>query len=53
VSDYDGRLIARGQDLPDRGDILVQPRSVRTRQLTRLAAAGQGGRLAGDAPLGQ
>src|SRR6476646_2339749 len=53
VGDYDGRLIARGQDLPDRGDILGQPGSLRTRRLTSLATAGQGGRLAGDAALVQ
>ena len=53
VGDYDGRLFARGQDLPDRGDILGQPGSLRTRRLTRLATAGQDGRVAGDSPLGQ
>jgi hypothetical protein len=53
VGDHHGRLIARDQDLPDRGDILGQPGSLRTRPLTRLATAGQNGRLAGDAQLGQ
>ena len=37
----------------DRGDVLGEPGSVRTRRLTGLAAAGQGRRLAGDASLGQ
>ena len=53
MGDHDGRLVARRQHVPDRGDVLGQPRSSRTGRLTRLAAARQGGRLAGDAPLGQ
>src|ERR1019366_2771558 len=53
MGDHDGWLVTRSQYLPDRSDILGQPRSSRTRRLTRLAAARQGGRLAGDAPLGQ
>ena len=53
VGDHDGRLIARRQHFPDRGDVLDQPRSLRTGRLTRLAAARQGGRLAGDVPLGE
>ncbi len=53
MGDHDGWLFTRSQYLPDRGDILGQPRSFSTSRLTRLAAARQGGCLAGDAPLGQ
>ena len=53
VGDDDGRLVARRQDVPDRGDVLRQAGPGRVRRLVRLAAARQRGRLAGDAPLGQ
>lgn len=53
MSNHDGRLVARGQDLPDGGDIVGQPRSSCAGRLTHLTAAREGRRLAGDAPLGQ
>ena len=43
VGDHDGRLIARGQDLPDRGDILGQPGSLRTHRLTVSPQLGNNG----------
>ena len=42
VGDHHGRLFARGQDVPDRGDILGQPGPCRIRRHTRLAATRQG-----------
>src|SRR6516165_12748494 len=53
VSNDHGWLVARGQQLADGGDIIGQPRSQGAGRLTRLAAARQRGRLAGDTLLGQ
>src|SRR6516165_550680 len=53
MSNDHGWLVARGQNLADGGDILGQPRPRGAGRLTRLTAARQRGRLAGDTILGQ